>query len=139
LPDHDAEHDPVEPDAMMPEADDYMPEAYDEYLTAEALLPNMGTITKFKVIGWKRDTDGNPVDRRNANPILDSREYEVEFLDGVMDVFTANVIAENPEKPRWAMSSEAYVKQAVANTETELSKVDQCLPTCVMTPLSQGY
>ena len=95
LPDHDAEHDPAEPDAVMPEADDYTPEAYDEYLTAEVLLPNMGTITKAKVVGWKRDADGNPVGRRNANPILDSREYEVEFPDGVTDVFTANIIAEN--------------------------------------------
>ena len=47
--------------------------------------------------------------------------------------------AENPDKPRWAMSSEAYVKQAVVDVETELSKVDQCLPTRVMAPLSQGY
>jgi hypothetical protein len=37
------------------------------------------------------------------------------------------------------MSSEKYVQQAVADVETELSKVDQCLPTQVMTPLSQGY
>ena len=38
--------------------------------------------------------------------------------------------AENPEMPRWAMSSETYVKQAVADVEVELSKVDLCLPTC---------
>jgi hypothetical protein len=43
------------------------------------------------------------------------------------------------EKPHWAMSSEAYVKQAVADVEAELSKVDLCLPTHVTTPLSQGY
>jgi hypothetical protein len=40
----------------MPEADEYTPEAYDEYLTAEVLLPNMGTVTKAKVIGRKRDS-----------------------------------------------------------------------------------
>jgi len=51
LPDHDAEYDPAEPDAVMLEADDFTPEAYDEYLTAEVLLPNMGNITKAKVIG----------------------------------------------------------------------------------------
>jgi hypothetical protein len=43
------------------------------------------------------------------------------------------------EKPWWAMSSEKYVKQAVADVETELAKVDQCLPTRISTPLSQGY
>ena len=47
--------------------------------------------------------------------------------------------ATNPEKPRWAMSSEKYVKQAVADVETELEKIDQCLPTKVTTPVSQGY
>lgn len=48
--------------------------------------------------------------------------------------------ADNPEKPRWAMSSEKYVKQAMSEVELELSHVDQCLPTTrVTTPLSQGY
>jgi hypothetical protein len=51
------------------------------------------------------------------------------FIDGAPD----------PEKPRWAMSSEKYVKQAVSDVEKELSDVDQCLPTRVSTPLSQGY
>jgi len=95
LPDHDVEFDPAEPEAAMPEADDYTPEKYDEYLTAEVLLPNMGTVTKAKVVGRKRDADGNPIGRRNVNPILDTREYVVEFPDGATDVYTANIIAEN--------------------------------------------
>ena len=85
----------MEPEASMPEADDYTPESYDEYLTAEVLLPNMGIVTKAKVIGRKRDQDGNPIGKRNANPILDTREYKVEFQDGATDTFTANIIAEN--------------------------------------------
>ena len=32
---------------------------------------------------------------RNANPMLDTRQYEVEFANGATDVFTANLIAEN--------------------------------------------
>ena len=47
--------------------------------------------------------------------------------------------ADEPEKPRWAMSSEKYVKQAVADVETELAEINQCLPTKVTTPLLQGY
>jgi hypothetical protein len=46
---------------------------------------------------------------------------------------------ENPDKPHWAMSLEKYVKRVIADVETELEKVDQCLPTRVTTPLSQGY
>ena len=37
------------------------------------------------------------------------------------------------------MSSEVYIKQAVADVKMELSKVNECLPMHVMTPLSQGY
>jgi hypothetical protein len=95
LADDHGEFDPAEPDAAMPEADEYTPEAFDEYLTAEVLLPNMGTITKARVTGRKRDEDGNPIGKRHSNPILDTRSYEVEFADGATDIFTANTIAES--------------------------------------------
>ena len=47
--------------------------------------------------------------------------------------------ASDPEKARWAMSSEKYVKQTVADVEKELESVEKGLPTRVTTPLSQGY
>jgi hypothetical protein len=47
------------------------------------------------VTGRKRGADGNPVGTANANPILDSREYEVKFQDGSTDTYAANVIAES--------------------------------------------
>jgi hypothetical protein len=43
----------------------------------------------------KRDADKNPARRRHDNPLLDTREYEVEFQDGATDMFTANIIAES--------------------------------------------
>jgi hypothetical protein len=95
LPEDDAEYEPYEQDAVMPKADDYTPEAYDQYLTAEVLLPNMGNATKGKVTARKRDADGNPIGQRHSKPILDTREYEVEFVDGATATFTANTIAEN--------------------------------------------
>jgi hypothetical protein len=55
----------------------------------------MGEITKVKVVGRKRDADGNPIGVHNTNPILDTREYEVEFPDGATDVFMANMITES--------------------------------------------
>ena len=45
---------------------------------------------------------------------------------------------ENLEKLNWVMSLVAFMKQAVADVEMELSRVDQCLLTCVITPLLQG-
>ena len=32
---------------------------------------------------------------RNNNPLLDSREYQIEFTDGANDTFIANLIAKN--------------------------------------------
>ena len=43
----------------------------------------------------KRDADGNVVGKANSNPILDTRTYDVEFEDGDVTEFTANIIAEN--------------------------------------------
>ena len=42
-----------------------------------------------------RDAKGELFGTRNSNPILDTRSYEVEFPDGDVSEFTANVIAEN--------------------------------------------
>jgi hypothetical protein len=44
---------------------------------------------------WKRDSEGNLVGRSNMNPLLDTREYEVEFPNGSIDVLAANAIAES--------------------------------------------
>ena len=42
-----------------------------------------------------KDCDGNPVGKRATNPVLDTRQYEVEFQDGSVETYTANLIAEN--------------------------------------------
>ena len=42
-----------------------------------------------------RDEDGRPVGIAHTNPMLDSRKYEVEYLDGHIEELTANLIAEN--------------------------------------------
>jgi hypothetical protein len=47
------------------------------------------------VIGQKRDARGDPIGNANANPIMDSRVYRVEFEDGNVCELTANVIAES--------------------------------------------
>jgi hypothetical protein len=87
---------PVEDEESMPEADEwYSPEAYDQYLTASVLMDRGGDTMLGTVKNRKRDSEGNPVGRSNMNPLLDTREYEVEFPDGSIDVLTANTIAES--------------------------------------------
>jgi hypothetical protein len=45
----------------------------------------------------------------------------------------------DPQKIRWGMSSDTYVKRAIAEVERELEQIGKMLPTRVTTPLSQGY
>ena len=45
----------------------------------------------------------------------------------------------DPEKPYWSMSSDEYVKSAIANIEVKLEKIQCILPKHVVTPLSAGY
>ena len=80
---------------QMPEQDDFTPDSYDQYLGAELLLPHGDNKVTGKVIKRARGQDGNPIGIRNSNPLLDTREYTVEFSDGSTAEYSANVIAEN--------------------------------------------
>jgi len=42
-----------------------------------------------------RDDNGNPIRQHHQNPLLDTRQYEVQFQDGSTSEYTANLIAEN--------------------------------------------
>ena len=80
-------------DDSIPEADDFTPEVLeDTYLNMEIALPRDGEGPEFaKVTKRLRDANGIP----NDNPILDTRLYEVEYLDGHKASLAANTIAEN--------------------------------------------
>ena len=76
-----------------PDVDD---EVFDNYLNAEILIDRGGdTKVHARVTKRVRDNDGNPVGHRHSNPLLDSRIYECETEDGVLERYTANQIAEN--------------------------------------------
>jgi hypothetical protein len=70
------------------------PEAGDNFISAEVLLPLGGVLRQGKVISCKRDADGNTVGWANERPILDTWTYDVEFNDGTITELTANKIAE---------------------------------------------
>ena len=93
--DNEEDLEPFDPKEQAMDADEYMPEELDEYLTAEVLLPYGGDNVRALVKKRVKDDQGRPVGLRNLNPILDTRKYEVEFPDGSTDAFTANMIAEN--------------------------------------------
>ena len=43
----------------------------------------------------KRNVRVNTIGRANSDPMLNTRTYEVEFEDGGMSTYSANVIAES--------------------------------------------
>jgi hypothetical protein len=75
--------------------DSFTPETYDEYLSAEVMLPCGDTMQMGEIIKCRRDHNGRPIGKRNAIPILDTHEYEVQFPDGSQQCYMANAIAEN--------------------------------------------
>lgn len=71
---------PFDEDEIMPE-DDELPdtEAYDQYITAKMMLPRGETFEKSIVRSRKCDADGIFIGKANANPLLDTRLYKVQF------------------------------------------------------------
>jgi hypothetical protein len=84
-------------DTPSPEqgTDDHNAESNDENLTAQVVPPHGGEAKKATIVGRKRDHDGQPFGKRHADPLLDTRLYEVEFPDGSTEAIAANMIAEN--------------------------------------------
>jgi hypothetical protein len=84
-----------DPESSKPDVDDYTPEEQDEYLSAVVDMPRDGDLITGRVTRRKRDAENQPLGKKHSNPLLDTREYEVEFPDGSIDTYTANMIAEN--------------------------------------------
>ena len=87
--------DQYEPESSMPEAESYDKESLDKLLSVHVSLPRVEGVEHVKDIGSKCDQDGCPVGHSNANPLLNTRVYEVEFQDGYIQEYLANTIAEN--------------------------------------------
>jgi hypothetical protein len=85
--------------SKMPDIDDVKNEddvdTYDQYVGAYARVPIGDDILNSKVVRCKREMDGTVRWRSNANSMLETRTYEIEFPDGRSDEYTANVISEN--------------------------------------------
>ena len=88
---------PADDDEFPPtkDADDGVDvDTYDQYVGAEVTLPIGDRIVNARVRGRKIRPDSSPIGKLNANPILDTCMYEVEFADGQTADLGANVIAQ---------------------------------------------
>ena len=68
---------------------------YDKLIHAKVSLPHGGNVYNAKVVGRSKGQDGHNIGTYDENPILNSVIYDVEFPDGVVKQYAANVIAEN--------------------------------------------
>jgi hypothetical protein len=98
-PAFDCYEDDEVPPSKMTDIDDINKESdvttYDQYVGAHVRVPVGNEIKSGRVTRRKHDLDGTMRGRENANPMLDTRNYEIQFPDGRSDEYTANVIAEN--------------------------------------------
>jgi len=100
LDDEDDVNDKLEEEGKM-EKDDFTDDSYDTYLGAELLVPSVDNFIVGRVVKQVRDGDGNPVGQRHNNPILDTRQYEVQFGNGSTVKYMVNLVAENMQKICW--------------------------------------
>jgi hypothetical protein len=88
-------------DPEVPDADDeFTPDTFgDEYLNKEIAMAvgvDYESGVQFgKVTKRLRDAEGRPIGMANVNPLLDTREYSVEFRDGRTESLSANLIDQN--------------------------------------------
>ena len=73
------------------------PDAYDGYLHMEVGMPRGEDGSSELAVVKRRGVDhlGQPVGIANPNPLLDIREYDIEYSDGTIETSTENLIAEN--------------------------------------------
>ena len=85
-------------DNEVKEADETCtPDVYDTYLNMELAIPQEDSLEPrlARVTKRLKDANGLPIGLANKNPILDTRMYEVQYLDGKKASLAANNIAED--------------------------------------------
>ena len=77
--------------------DHFTPDIYDMYLNMELALPQGDSLEPrmARVTNRLKDANGIPIGTTNDNPLLDTKMYEVEYLDGEHASLSANHIVEN--------------------------------------------
>ena len=75
------------PAYSVPDRDEH--QAFDQYIGAEVMLPLGDCLKTGKVLKRKVNMDGEAVGKHHSNPLFDTREYVVEFPDGMEAEYTA--------------------------------------------------
>ena len=87
----DVENDPVDSNGMAI----FEKPVIDHLIHAEVSLPKGENIQLAKVLRRSTDNNGQQIGICDENPMLNTMLYDVEFPDGTVREYAANVIAEN--------------------------------------------
>ena len=74
--------------------DDHTEDTHDALLNAEIQPSAGGELLRGTVIKRAREEDGNPIETRHDNPLLNTRSYLVRMFDESKREYMHNVIAE---------------------------------------------
>ena len=79
-----------------PEGDDVDSKIYDKYIRSKAMMDVPGEGPKRATVKRRiENKDGSQAGTYHRNPMLDTREYRLEYNDGTHNWYFGNVIAEN--------------------------------------------
>ena len=67
----------------------------DNLISAKIPLQHKGEIQQGEIVNRKRDSSGLLIGTHHINPIMDSREYQVQFPDGSYSDYSANILLES--------------------------------------------
>ena len=92
--------DDKEKPCVIPEIDDDIDDlgeisAYDKMIHTQLQLQHGEAMMGARVKGRKRNAFGQEIGAYNENPMMNTMIYEIEFQDGTIKEYAANVIAEN--------------------------------------------
>jgi hypothetical protein len=105
--------------------DEHDVDTYDQYVGVIVQLSIGDKVHTGKVTGRKRGRDGVVRGKASANPILDTRTYNVEFPDGRSEEYTAKVIAENMYAQCDEEGNQFLVLQDIVGHQTDGNAVER--------------
>lgn len=97
----------------------------DVLIHAEVLLPQGEKIKSAKVIGRSKDDDGKVLGTYDSNPLLNSIVYDVEFPDGAIKQYAANIIAQNMYSQVDANGHQSQLLEAIIDYSKDNTAVDK--------------
>ena len=106
----------------------------DTLVNAEVLPPQDDKIKKGKVKQIHKGPDGKVTGIFNKNPLLNSIIYDVEFPDGTIREYAANIIAENIYSSLDELRHQQQILDCIVNHNSD-GRAIEMKETCVITKL----